>query len=57
MSSKKFKTKQEIAKELELSLSTLQRRLSSSGLLIPRGLISPSVQTEIYETLGFQVKS
>jgi hypothetical protein len=47
------KYKKEIANSLGLSLKTFQRRLKDHQILIPRGLISPAVQKEIYQKLGW----
>ena len=48
------KFKQQIAEELTMSLSTLKRKLKQHDLKIPRGLICPTQQKLIYETLGYQ---
>jgi hypothetical protein len=45
-------TKTEIAEELTMSLSTLQRRLKAFELVVPRGLVSEDKQKEIYHKLG-----
>lgn len=47
------KTKNEIAQDLGISLRTLQRWIKKSGLRVPRGLICPKKQVEIFETLGY----
>ena len=47
------KTRQAIARELNLSTSTLYRRLKSLPFEIPPGLISPDLQIQIYEALGY----
>ena len=47
----KAKTKEQIAEEMGMSLKTLQRRLKKVNLKIPRGLISPQKQTQIFERL------
>ena len=47
----KAKTKEQIAEEMGMNLKTLQRRLKKANLKIPRGLISPQKQTEIFERL------
>lgn len=49
------KTKGEIAVEMGISISTLQRKLKLAGLVIPRGLIAPEEQKEIYEKLRWGV--
>jgi len=47
------KTKAQIAMEMNIHLRTLQRRLEKANLLIPRGLIFPEQQAEIYRQLGW----
>jgi len=47
------RTKEQIAIELNISLSTLQRKIKKAGLEVPRGYISPSLQRLIYEKLGY----
>lgn len=47
------KNKKQLAAEMGISLRTLQRRLKSTGVNVPRGLISPSQQKEIWERLGW----
>ncbi len=47
------KTKHQIAQELGISLRTLQRWIKKSDIEVPRGLISPLKQTEIFEKFGF----
>ena len=47
------KTKSQIAKQLGLSLRTLQRRLTRLDLKVPRGLLTKEQQTEILLKLGF----
>lgn len=49
----KAKYKKELAEELGLSLSTFQRRLKEANIEIPRGLINPDKQLEIYKKLGW----
>lgn len=46
-------TKSQLAILLGMSLRTLQRKLERSGLNIPRGLISPDCQIQIFVTLGY----
>ncbi len=45
-------TKAEIAEDLQMSLSTLQRRLKAADLVVPRGLVPENTQKEIYQKLG-----
>lgn len=47
------KTKAQLASAMNISLSTLQRRLQQSGLKIPRGYIPPDLQQAIYKELGW----
>lgn len=47
-----FKTKTEFATILKMSLRTFQRKLEAANLKIPRGLIAPEVQKEIFEKLN-----
>lgn len=47
------KTKQQIASELSMSMSTFRRRLAEHKLVIPRGLICANIQKKIYYKLGF----
>lgn len=47
-----FKTKSQLANEFGMSLSTFQRRLKVVNLNVPRGLISPDVQKEIFKRLN-----
>lgn len=53
----RMKTKAEIADEIGIHLSTLQRRLKQAGLTVPRGLITPEQQKEIYDKLGWGTTS
>jgi len=50
--SRKFKTRQEIAKDLGMSEKTFRKKLKNSELDIPKGLISPRNQLKIYEFFG-----
>jgi phage antirepressor YoqD-like protein len=52
----RYKYKEEIAKDLGISLSTLKRWLIKEGVKIPRGYVSPENQTLIYLTLGLSQK-
>jgi DNA-directed RNA polymerase specialized sigma54-like protein len=47
------KTKSQLATELGISLSTLQRWLKKHHIHLPRGLICPNKQREICTILGF----
>ena len=49
------KTKQQIANELGISMSTLKRKLKIYKLHVPRGLVCPDVQKDIYEQLGYKM--
>ena len=49
----KPKTKEQMAMEMDIHLKTLQRRLKRVGLDVPRGLIFPEQQMEIYHRLGW----
>ncbi|MBK7939723.1 MAG: hypothetical protein IPJ82_22715 [Lewinellaceae bacterium] len=51
---KKAKSKKEIAEAMGIGISTLQRRLRNIGMAVPRGLIFPEMQLEIYERLGWR---
>lgn len=48
------KNKKQIANEMGLSLRTFQRRLEQASLEVPRGLVSPEAQDEIYQKLGWR---
>jgi len=48
----RFKSKTELATELGISLSTLQRKIKNYNLNVPRGLISPIAQEFIKERLN-----
>jgi hypothetical protein len=47
-----YKSKEQIAAELGISLRTLQRKLQKAGLDVPRGFLSPETQNLIYTRLG-----
>ena len=55
MNSNNFKSKKEIVANLGMSMRTFQRRLEKSDLDVPRGLISPKKQQEIYKVLGLNI--
>lgn len=50
----KARYKKEIAEEMGLSLRTFQRRLDEANIAIPRGLICPEKQKEIFHQLGWR---
>jgi len=47
------KTKYQIAQELGISLRTLQRWIKKSDIEVPRGLVCPQKQIEIFEKFGY----
>lgn len=47
------KTKQQIARELGISLRTLQRWIGKAEISVPRGLVSPKKQEELFRVLGY----
>lgn len=51
------KTKKQLSKEMGFSLRTFQRRLKEANVEVPRGLISPEKQFEIYQKLGWHQMS
>lgn len=51
------KTRKEMAHELNISVSTLYRRLQQLPFEVPGGLISPALQIQIYEALGYTWKT
>ena len=50
----KARYKKEIAEVMGLSLRTFQRRLDEANIAVPRGLICPDKQKEIFQQLGWQ---
>lgn len=52
----KARYKKEIAEVMGLSLRTFQRRLDEANITVPRGLICPEKQKEIFHQLGWQEK-
>lgn len=44
-------TKQQLAKELGVSISTLKRKLTQAELTVPRGLIPPKAKQDILQKL------
>ncbi|MCB0531767.1 MAG: hypothetical protein H6574_13580 [Lewinellaceae bacterium] len=49
-----FKTRDELAKELNISYSTLRRKVKKAGISIPKGLLSPETQSKIKHALGLK---
>ena len=47
-----MKTHQQLADEYGIHRTTLRRRLRKAGLNLPRGLISPKHQKEVYALFG-----
>lgn len=45
----KAKTRQQIARELEISESTFRRWLKRRGIVLPKGLVMPAEQKLIYQ--------
>lgn len=50
----KARYKKEIADEMGYSLRTFQRRLKEASIEIPRGLICPEKQEEVFQKLGWR---
>ncbi len=50
----KARFKKEIADEMGYSIRTFQRRLKEASVTIPRGLVSPEKQLEIFLKLGWK---
>ena len=48
-----LKTKNQIAIEMGINIKTLNRCLEKVGMTLPRGLIFPEQQAEIYKRLGW----
>lgn len=46
-------TKTQLAQEMGISLTTLQKRLKEAGIEIPRKLIPPKVKIDILNKLGW----
>lgn len=49
------KTKAQIAEQMGISLRTLQRWIKKHSLDIPRGLVSPKKQEELYKACGYSI--
>lgn len=49
----KARYKKEIAEVMGLSLRTFQRRLDEANIAVPRGLVCPEKQKEIFHLLGW----
>lgn len=45
--------KKQLAKEMGISLRTLQRKMKEQNLEIPRGIITPQRKEEILKALGW----
>jgi len=54
MDTKQFKTREQFARELNLSSSSFYRKMKKMNLLIPKGLLSPTIQKMIKEYLGVE---
>lgn len=52
----KARFKKEIADEMGYSIRTFQRRLKEARVSIPRGLVSPEKQQEIFLKLGWNAE-
>ena len=50
------KTREELAHELNMSYSTLWRRMRETGIALPGRLLSPKEVVEIKTALGFVVE-
>lgn len=48
----KFRSREEFAKDLGLSSSTLRRKIKEKNIIVPKGLLSPDVQRQIKIALG-----
>ena len=48
----KFKSRQELAKQLGISRNTLLNRLKGKNIEVKRGLLSPEEQKKILKALG-----
>jgi DNA-directed RNA polymerase specialized sigma54-like protein len=53
MNKLKVKTRQEMADELGMHRTTLNRKLKDACIYLPNGLISPKDQKVIYEHFGY----
>lgn len=51
------KTKQQIAQDLGISLRTLQRWIGKSEIHVPRGLVSPKKQEELFKVFGYKLEA
>lgn len=49
----KFRTRNEFAESLGISIRTFERRLIALKIELPKGLVSPKDQLMIREELGF----
>lgn len=48
------KTKKQLSDEMGFSMRTFQRRLREAQVEVPRGLVAPEKQYEIYQKLGWR---
>ena len=48
------KTKKQLSDEMGFSMRTFQRRLREAQVEVPRGLVAPEKQFEIYQKLGWR---
>ena len=48
-----LKTRKQLAQEYGISRSTLYRRLKEAGIEMPRGMLNPLYQCQIYQVLGY----
>jgi hypothetical protein len=46
-------TKTQLAQEMGISLTTLQKLLKEAGIVVPRKLIPPKLKREILDKLGW----
>jgi DNA-binding transcriptional regulator LsrR (DeoR family) len=50
------KTRSQIANDLGFSARTLNRKLKSANIQLPKGLVNPENQVKIYKILGFEAR-
>jgi len=51
-----YKTRQEMAREYNLSPKPFMKKLARAGITLPPGRVSPKDQKRIYETIGYPPK-